>query len=58
MTLYNNNHGYAGSNAITLSEQWWPEDPNTNNNEWEVWHRIFDNQVPTADILSLMNTNW
>ncbi len=57
MTLYNNSHGYTGSNAITMSEQWWPDYPNSDNNEWEIWHRIFDNQVPTSDILSLMSTN-
>lgn len=57
IAIYNTSHGYTGSNAITMSQQWWPGYPNTDNNEWEIWHRIFDNQVSSANILPIIAAN-
>lgn len=47
MTIYNNAHGYTGTNAVTLSELWFPAE---DDNEWGRWHRIFENNEPTANI--------
>lgn len=46
MTIYNNMHGYTGSNAVTMNELWFPPE---DDNEWCRWHRIFENQ-DTANI--------
>jgi len=46
MTIYNNSHGYTGSNAVTMTELWFPPE---DDNEWCRWHRIFENQ-DTANI--------
>ncbi|MBK6344351.1 MAG: T9SS type A sorting domain-containing protein [Bacteroidales bacterium] len=54
MTNYNTVHGYSGSNAVTMGQQWWPSG---GNNEWEYWHRIFDNEVSGLNIFSVMNNN-
>ena len=54
MTIYNNEHGYTGTNAVTMGESWWPSG---GDNEWEFWHRIFDDEVPELNIFSVMNTN-
>jgi len=54
IAIYNTNHGYTGTNAVAMSEQWWPDG---NNNEWEYWHRIFDNQIPDANIELVMANN-
>lgn len=51
---YNAAHGYTGTNAISMTQQWWPSG---GDNEWEYWHRIFDNQVPGLNIFSVMNNN-
>jgi hypothetical protein len=47
MVIYNNNHGYTGTNAVTMSELWWPAE---DDNEWWRWHRIFKNQDTAANI--------
>ncbi len=54
---YNAAHGYTGSNAVSMTEQWWPGAPISNDNEWERWHRIFDNEDPDADILPILAAN-
>ncbi len=54
IAIYNTNHGYTGTNAVTMSEQWWP---NGDNNEWGYWHQIFDNQIPDANIELIMASN-
>jgi len=51
---YNAAHGYTGSAAVDMDQQWWPSG---GDNEWEYWHRIFDNEVPGLSITSVMNTN-
>ncbi|MFH1119965.1 MAG: BACON domain-containing carbohydrate-binding protein [Bacteroidota bacterium] len=51
---YNTLHGYTGSGAVTMGQQWWPSG---GNNEWEYWHRIFDNEVAGLNIFSVMNNN-
>ena len=43
MTLYNQSHGFAGDQAVTLSEQWFP---GSADNEWATWHSIFENDQP------------
>ncbi|KAF0197374.1 MAG: hypothetical protein FD166_2016 [Bacteroidetes bacterium] len=53
--IYNANHGYTGTNAVSMVEQQWPLHPWQN--EWERWHRIFDNQDPQANILPVMAAN-
>jgi hypothetical protein len=55
ITAYNTNHSLTGTNAFGLSELWWPDNPN-DNNEWERWHRIFEGQEPAAVIASYYNT--
>ncbi len=47
MQIYNNNHGYTGTNAVTMDELWWPVE---GDNEWYRWHRIFEGQDPEAVI--------
>ncbi len=54
ITAYNAVHGYTGSAAIDMDQQWWPSG---GDNEWEYWHRIFDNEVPGLSITSVMNNN-
>jgi hypothetical protein len=52
---YNTTHGYTGSNAVSLTEQGWPLNPW--DNEWERWHRIFENQDPAANIQPILAAN-
>jgi hypothetical protein len=47
MTSYNTSHGYTGTNAVTLTELWFPAE---DDNEWCRWHLIFLNQDTTANI--------
>ncbi|PKP02472.1 MAG: hypothetical protein CVU14_03400, partial [Bacteroidetes bacterium HGW-Bacteroidetes-9] len=54
IAIYNTNNGYTGTNAVSMGEQWFPSG---GNNEWEYWHRVFDNQISNANIISVMNTN-
>ena len=52
---YNTSHGYAGSDAVSLQEILWPA---TDDNEWERWHRIFENRdTVDADIRPIMAGN-
>ena len=53
--IYNTSHGYTGTNAVSMVEQQWPLHPWQN--EWERWHRIFDNQDPQANILPVLAAN-
>lgn len=56
MTKYNYLHGYTNNDSVTLSEQGWPVNPW--NNEWERWHRIFDNEdTIEADIRPILVDN-
>lgn len=57
MTKYNSLHGYSGVNAVTMNHQWWPDGAYSGNNEWEAWHRIFENKIPALNIVSIMNAN-
>ncbi len=57
MALYNAAHGYTGTNAVSMTEQWWPGAPLSNDNEWERWHRIFDGEDPYANIQTIMAAN-
>jgi len=43
MVRYNNQHGYSGNNAVTMNESWFPEN---NDNEWWIWHQIFETNTP------------
>lgn len=49
---YNNQHGYSGADQVSMQEQDWPLNPWVN--EWERWHRIFDNEDPNADLLPIL----
>lgn len=56
MAAYNTLHGYTGQNAVTMTESGWPETPW--DNEWERWHRIFENKDTTlADIRPILQNN-
>jgi 5,10-methylene-tetrahydrofolate dehydrogenase/methenyl tetrahydrofolate cyclohydrolase len=54
MEIYNTSHGYTGTNAVTMSKWWWPSG---GDNEWEYWHRIFDDEVPGVSITPILNSN-
>jgi hypothetical protein len=56
ITAFNNSHSLTGSNAFSLEETWFPDNPN-DNNEWERWHRIFDNQDPNAPITNYFSSH-
>lgn len=43
MTIYNNSHGYTGSNAVTMTETWFPVNVD---NDWYLWHTIFEQDTP------------
>jgi|GEM_PF-2698712 len=46
MTAYNTAHGYAGSMAVTMTEEWWtPGD-----NEWVTQHAFFEDPSPVTGI--------
>jgi hypothetical protein len=45
MNLYNTTHGYSGSDAVTLTETWFP---GWSDNEWATWHSIFESDAPEA----------
>jgi hypothetical protein len=55
IAAYNLKRGLTGENAVSLGESWWPL-PNQDN-EWEKWHRIFENQDADADIRPILDTN-
>ncbi len=52
---YNSSFGYSGDEICSLNESGWPVNPW--DNEWERWHRIFDNEDPEADILPFLLSN-
>lgn len=46
MTVYNTAHGYTGSQAVTMNENWWaPGD-----NEWVTQHQFFEDPDPYTGI--------
>ncbi|MCB9016473.1 MAG: T9SS type A sorting domain-containing protein [Lentimicrobiaceae bacterium] len=51
---YNNQHGYSGADQVSMQEQDWPLNPWVN--EWERWHRIFDNEDPNADLSPILSS--
>jgi len=53
--VYNTNHGYTGSQAVSMVRQSWPLNPWEN--EWERWHRIFDGEDPAANITPILTNN-
>lgn len=53
MTIYNNSHGYTGTNAVTMTEMWFPVNYD---NEWHQWHQIFETNTP-ENISSYFSTN-
>ncbi len=52
---YNSANGYTGSLAISMDRQSFPLEPW--DNEWERWHRIFENQDSDADIRPILSSN-
>lgn len=55
ITGYNTSHGLSGENLVTMDQLWWPTG---DNNEWEYWHRIFENKaLSTADIRDIISGN-
>ncbi|MBI5476041.1 MAG: hypothetical protein HY964_04815 [Ignavibacteriales bacterium] len=53
---FNLSHGYTDSNAVSMQELGWPVNPW--NNEWERWHRIFeDEDTIEADIRPFYSPN-
>lgn len=56
ISKYNSNHSLSGQLAVSLKERSWPETPW--NNEWERWHRIFENKdLVDADIRPILQSN-
>ncbi|MHC1706368.1 MAG: carboxypeptidase-like regulatory domain-containing protein [Bacteroidales bacterium] len=53
MAGYNSDHGYTGSEAVNLTETWFPA---YNDNEWSTWHTIFEQGTP-EDICTLCMGN-
>jgi hypothetical protein len=52
---YNLLRGLTGQDAVSLKELDWPK---ANDNEWERWHRIFENQdTAIEDIRPILDTN-
>lgn len=47
VTRYNGEHGLTGPNTVILEEYEWP---NGGDNEWERWHRIFEQRDSLNDI--------
>jgi hypothetical protein len=46
MTSYNTLHGYSGSNAVTMNEEWW----SPGDNEWVTQHQFFEDPSPYTGI--------
>jgi hypothetical protein len=56
ISKYNSDHNLTGQLAVSLKEKGWPENPW--NNEWERWHRIFENKdLVNADIKQILQSN-
>ncbi|MCI0495759.1 T9SS type A sorting domain-containing protein [candidate division KSB1 bacterium] len=53
MVKYNSTHGLTGANAVSMTEQWWPND----DNEWATWHNIFLNKDQNNDIRPFLQNN-
>lgn len=53
ITTYNTNHSYSGTDACSLDEQWFPDDEN----EWHVWHRLFNGTHPSETIQPFLDGN-
>ena len=52
---YNSEHNFSGIDSVDLTEVGWPVEPW--NNEWERWHRIFENEdTIDADIRPYLDT--
>jgi hypothetical protein len=51
---YNLQRGLTGQNAVSLRESWWPVNED---NEWETWHRIFENRDTREDVRHILDTN-
>lgn len=45
INLYNITHDFAGEDAVSLNETWYPV---SNDNEWSIWHTIFEANQPEA----------
>ncbi len=45
MTRYNTQHGYTGTNAVTMNELWFPVNYD---NDWYLWHTILENGTPES----------
>lgn len=55
INAYNLKHGLTGQNAVSLKELAWPP---VGDNEWERWHRIFENQdTVVEDIRPILDAN-
>jgi len=58
ISKYNTIHGYSGMNSISMDQSWWPDGINSGNNEWECWHRIFENKdLVNSDIRGILAAN-
>lgn len=53
MAEYNNAHGYTGSEAVAMNEEWYP----ANDNEWVTWHNIFEDPNPSTGIGGFLPDN-
>ncbi|MCX6271703.1 MAG: T9SS type A sorting domain-containing protein [Bacteroidetes bacterium] len=51
MSLFNDNHGLSGNEAVSLLEEWWAPD----DNEWSTQHEFFEGNTAFTDINYYLN---
>jgi hypothetical protein len=53
MQFYNSTHGFTGSNAIKMNEEWW----SPGDNEWSTQHKFFEGNTSLTDVKNYMANN-
>lgn len=53
MVKYNTDHSYSGTNAVTMTEEWWSPD----DNEWSTQHTFFEDPSSTTGIGHYLGSN-
>jgi hypothetical protein len=58
ISAYNVANSLMGEDIVTMNHLWWPDGVNSGNNEWEYWHRIFENKdLSNSDIRPILAAN-
>ena len=52
---YNSSHGYTGTNAVSMSEEYAPDPSSLNNNNWYRWEYIFSGTDQYVSLSSLLS---